>query len=75
MTRKDYVAIAKAVAEGWADCVESAKVQAAISGTQPDYREAYAVANVVANLCDVFAADNPRFDRERFETACGQVAA
>ncbi len=26
--------------------------------------------NMVDRLCDVFQADNPRFDAERFKTAC-----
>ncbi len=29
---------------------------------------------VVAKMADMFAADNPRFDRARFEKACGVVA-
>lgn len=33
-----------------------------------DHREAWAV--VVIALADVLAADNPRFDRERFVEAC-----
>lgn len=53
MTRKDYVAIAKAIEE-----------QAELH----DDVVVHAVADAIAN---VFSADNPRFDRGKFLTACG----
>jgi len=33
-----------------------------------------AVRDIALALADVFAADNPRFDSERFLTACGVTA-
>lgn len=27
--------------------------------------------NIILSTADIFAQDNPRFDRERFYTACG----
>jgi hypothetical protein len=39
------------------------------SGAHPD-----AVRDIALALADVFAADNPRFDEERFLTACGVTA-
>lgn len=56
MTRKDYVMIAKAIADTRGDYGNLA-VQKAIDNI------AYALAND-------FAADNPRFDYDRFVKAC-----
>lgn len=65
MTRKDYVAIAKAVS-------------ASLWNTQlPDlHQEACDSHNAgvivtARNIADVMQADNPRFDRSRFLKACG----
>ena len=55
MTRKDYQAIAEAIKSTLHDNVPAVDI-------------AYTIA---ANLADVFAADNPRFDRSRFLAACG----
>jgi hypothetical protein len=65
MTRKDYVAVAAAIHE------VMTTIRADIAaGNGPDI-EADAVAlNIGYGLAAVFAADNPRFDRERFFTAC-----
>ena len=38
-------------------------------GTRPVQAEPW-FNNMVDRLCDVFQADNPRFDSERFKTAC-----
>ena len=54
MTRKDYVAIA-----------------AAIAAVRRTAGENFSKVDAVAwALCDVLAADNPRFDRGRFLNAC-----
>jgi len=63
MTRKDYVALAEA-----------------LHGAKPvpmayQSAEAWEIGNVYWRECmiaisDVLAADNPRFDRERFIKAC-----
>ncbi len=52
MTRKDYVAIARAIALVRGDC----------DGLVP----------LVEELCAIFKADNPRFDKDRFISACVQ---
>lgn len=64
MTRKDYVVLAGVIQDTYA--------QFNTPG-QPDYNSVagWGVATVALNICDVLAADNPRFDRERFLTACG----
>lgn len=64
MTRKDYIAIAEALASAhsW--------VNAQYGGApEPDspLHEPLDIAR--ENIADVLAADNPRFDRERFLAA------
>jgi hypothetical protein len=58
MTRKDYTAIAKAVAEVLKTC-------------EVDSAESTAVEFLAIMLADVCEDDNPRFDRKKFFTACG----
>ena len=55
MTRKDYVALAEAL-----------RVAGDMLNTGIGVHEAYVVA-----VADVLAADNPRFDRDRFYKAAG----
>lgn len=58
MSRKDYIAIASALASVYAT-----------NGAFPDEQRAIRdnTLSVAANcLADVFAQDNPRFDRETF---------
>ena len=58
MSRKHYQAIADVLAE--------------VVDEDPADRESVNVANWIAQrLADVFAADNPQFDRERFLKAGG----
>ena len=61
MTEKDYIAIA-----------------AALSATRPTLdntlREISQWTRTRDALADVLADDNPRFDRDQFEHACGEVA-
>lgn len=63
MSRKDYVAIAKAFdyQRQAAECLD------------PDTRKvAYqTVADCAVAISHVLMADNPRFDKHRFLTACG----
>lgn len=58
MSRKDYVSIAEAILR-----------------TKAENREVLGSASILrvtANrIADVFAADNPRFDKARFMAACG----
>lgn len=61
MTRKHYIAFAKAI-RIVRDLVHS------------EYREVHAESAVVAmalNIADVLQADNPRFDQTKFYEACG----
>jgi hypothetical protein len=58
MTRKDYEAIAAALMEA-----------RFLSGQRTE--GAQAVNDAAVLICDVMAADNPRFDRARFLKACG----
>jgi len=57
MTRKHYAAIAKVIARS--------------VGNSTEMRERTAIASIVVGLADAFATDNPRFDRDKFLTACG----
>jgi hypothetical protein len=57
MTRKDYVRFAEMFKDMLADC-ESNASNAAIDET-------------AKRSANIFAADNPNFDRSRFLTACG----
>jgi hypothetical protein len=59
MTRKDYIVIASAVAKAAtnADSTGSTVTRSAITC-------------VAYRLADILAADNPRFDLERFLEAC-----
>ena len=59
MTRKDYISIAGAIAKARtsADSAGSLVTPAAITC-------------VAYRLADILAADNPRFDLERFLAAC-----
>lgn len=60
MTRKDYIRIAEAI--------QSARYTCSQAGTETANKACNVVAFEFARL---LAADNPRFDRERFLTACG----
>lgn len=57
MTRKDYIATA--------DILE-----ALVSSTDT-HEELNLMIEAVENFADMFAEDNPRFDRNRFMRACG----
>lgn len=58
MTRKDYVAIAKAIDEVLRTC-------------EAESAECSAVVYVATLVADVMQSDNARFNREQFLKACG----
>lgn len=64
MTRKDYILIAKAIR----DASEETR---AVFG--PDAHEV-GTRKVADYIADALAQDNPRFDAQRFLTACGYGA-
>jgi len=53
VTKKDYIAFAKAIKEEQ----EQGSFHASLD-------------SLVNRICDIFVADNPRFDREKFLKAC-----
>lgn len=57
MSRKDYVKVAEVIAAGMT-CAK----------TDDTRQTVHVIATCIG---EVFAADNPRFDRERFMAACG----
>jgi hypothetical protein len=65
MNRKDYRAISDVMSTLRNDSI----FRPVVEGCDPVPPTAY-VAHVAFALCDVFAADNPRFDREQFLAAC-----
>jgi hypothetical protein len=63
MTKKDYIAIAAAIKAARAD----------VTTKEPRYSQRDMLDGIslaVEHVADVFAADNPRFDRARFLAAC-----
>lgn len=64
MTKKHYIAIAAAI------------VDAIQEHRHPDMPGVPLLDGelLVNSLCGIFKADNPAFDRSRFEDACGIVA-
>lgn len=58
MTRKDYEVIAKAIAE-----------QVERNGGEVN-DTLLSLTSLAGTLCREFAKENPRFDRDRFLTAC-----
>ena len=62
MTRKDYIALARALTAARAN-----------NRTGDANRALYnnGIDNAAACIADALAADNPRFDRARFLAACG----
>ena len=64
MTKKDY--------EKFADML-SAYVRASTIIEAPAFKFGFetATSNIIESVANVFAADNARFDKERFLKACG----
>ena len=58
MSKKDYVKVASII-------------HTALQESDPSYDAWASVAEVGQRLADMFAADNPRFDRDRFYKAAG----
>ncbi len=58
MTRKDYVLIAETLADLMADFNNGGD-------------DTVSLTLVAVELAETLAKDNPRFDRDRFLTACG----
>lgn len=65
MTRKDYEKIAEVLRRS----VEGSRRHR--NGPTPELweGEGFAITAIVMGLCEVFEADNPRFDAGRFELA------
>lgn len=61
MTRKHYIAFAKAIriVRDW------------VHAEDREARPENAVVAMALNIADVLQADNPQFDRTRFYEACG----
>jgi len=59
MTRKDYVLLADAML----------KAKSAVNNWGPESEQG--VKYAALTLSDALSNDNPRFDRDRFLTACG----
>lgn len=61
-TRQHFEAIAEIV-----------RRNAHIVGTSETFDEGacYAGSQIADELCDLFSADNPQFDREEFQRECG----
>ena len=58
MTRKDYVMLAEILKENRKDFIEG--------------EDGFSLLNILAHqIANGLEADNPRFDRARFLTACG----
>lgn len=63
MTRKDYVAVARALA--------TTKPEISVMLHGDSYEKVKtARQDIIDRIADVFAADNPRFNRKRFYSAC-----
>jgi hypothetical protein len=63
-SRQDYVSIARVIDTTWRKLFASAVTTDQRFGVKVD------MDAVVTAFADMFAADNPRFDRERFVMAC-----
>ena len=57
MTRKDYVKFAEMFRGMFTNCINDI--------------ERITIIEACEQTSDIFSADNPNFDRERFLTACG----
>ncbi len=68
MSRKDYEAIA-AVLRAEAESIQNSHPDRSHYFWRQGHRSA--ITRTARRLADIFQADNPRFDRERFLKACG----
>lgn len=64
MTKKHFEAIAQTLRD---------EFEATLPSADPEFIRgaAYALEETAKSLADYFARENPRFDRDRFLTACG----
>lgn len=62
MTKKDYIKIA--------ECFHG-EVRYCQGDSDVNWQCRYTLRGLAKKIADVFKADNPRFDRDRFEAACG----
>lgn len=58
MSKKHYIAMA-------------ALIRDHVTRSEKDAAEVYALEVLARDVCGMYAADNPRFDRGRFLAACG----
>lgn len=66
-SKQDYVGIAKVIDTTWGKLLLA-------PGVEP-WHVKYDMEAVVTAFADMFQADNPRFDRERFVMACeGEIS-
>ena len=70
MSRKDYEKIANAIKEQADIAAWQQAHPDSWDGNEPFGRR-MAVIQIAMAVADVMEADNPRFDRNRFMTACG----
>ena len=63
MSKKDYIKVAS--------IIHTALQESVWMMSDPSYDAWASVAEVGQRLADMFAADNPRFDRDRFHEAAG----
>ena len=68
MTRKDYEKIALAIK------LESLSIAKSDSDTDTAVASMDTLASIVQRLGETFAKENPRFDFDKFVTACGFTA-
>lgn len=64
MTRKDYQALAQAIISSRATLQALQHLSPTVLGLET------ALAVVISEIGDVLAADNPRFDRDKWDEAC-----
>lgn len=73
MTRRDYVRIAAALREARERCERVREASGMSDGSTPRGpafdNSAFGLQIAAESLADALAADNPRFDRDRFDRA------
>jgi hypothetical protein len=72
MSKQDYIKFAKMI-KGQVNAVQSMRSGEIMNASNPIFHDGYSVAifNTAHNMADIFAEDNPNFDRDRFLKACG----
>ncbi len=67
-SKQDYVGIAKVIDTTWSKLLH--ECETTISTATQRWQVKYDMDAVVTAFADMFQADNPRFDRERFVMTC-----